>query len=407
MFNQKNYLLNCDVCDTRKMKEEDYSGYEKMMINTDLVIVSPSSKSILNRLPLTLNHDCTMEFEDDAEIKVQAINGSYEITGTTAVHEHTLLSVNGDLTIYPGTEESLQKYERIHVNGSVTCPKSLEGCLTKLSANGSVSVYPDDCVILDDTFIMDKYFPLRAREGRKYYVKDMVIVQDKSADMEKLVQKNVQFITHQLIVPEEMAEACVELFDEKAEFTVTPAGMTLHYGDAVLNEQLVEKDGDCIYVYGNLTIPDNANLRALSDSITKLTVKGNVTLKKNQAEDFKKLNAEYSELTFKWEGRIIENKVSVKIDKTLLESSPDKVLVRSTAAAKIAPDITPELILDRLVIENCAKVSCSEEQESAVAAVSQNIAAIVKESSKELSEMSGGFDDLLSTKVINADSYIM
>ena len=407
MFNQKNYLLNCDVCDTRKMKEEDYSGYEKMMINTDLVIVSPSSKSILNRLPLTLNHDCTMEFEDDAEIKVQAINGSYEITGTTAVHEHTLLSVNGDLTIYPGTEESLQKYERIHVNGSVTCPKSLEGCLTKLSANGSVSVYPDDCVILDDTFIVDKYFPLRAREGRKYYVKDMVIVQDKSADMEKLVQKNVQFITRQLIVPEEMAEACVELFDEKAEFTVTPAGMTLHYGDAVLNEQLVEKDGDCIYVYGNLTIPDNANLRALSDSITKLTVKGNVTLKKNQAEDFKKLNVEYSELTFKWEGRLIENKISVKIDKTLLESSPDKVLVRSTAAAKIAPDITPELILDRLVIENCAKVYCSEEQESAVAAVSQNIAAIVKESSKELSEMSGGFDDLLSTKVINADSYIM
>ena len=379
MFNQKNYLLNCDVCDTRKMKEEDYSGYEKMMINTDLVIVSPSSKSILNRLPLTLNHDCTMEFEDDAEIKVQAINGSYEITGTTAVHEHTLLSVNGDLTIYPGTEESLQKYERIHVNGSVTCPKSLEGCLTKLSANGSVSVYPDDCVILDDTFIVDKYFPLRAREGRKYYVK----------------------------VPEEMAEACVELFDEKAEFTVTPAGMTLHYGDAVLNEQLVEKDGDCIYVYGNLTIPDNANLRALSDSITKLTVKGNVTLKKNQAEDFKKLNVEYSELTFKWEGRLIENKISVKIDKTLLESSPDKVLVRSTAAAKIAPDITPELILDRLVIENCAKVYCSEEQESAVAAVSQNIATIVKESSKELSEMSGGFDDLLSTKVINADSYIM
>ena len=407
MFNQKNYLLNCDVCDTRKMKEEDYSGYEKMMINTDLVIVSPSSKSILNRLPLTLNHDCTMEFEDDAEIKVQAINGSYEITGTTAVHEHTLLSVNGDLTIYPGTEESLQKYEKIHVNGSVTCPKSLEGCLTKLSANGSVSVYPDDCVILDDTFIVDKYFPLRAREGRKYYVKDMVIVQDKSADMEKLVQKNVQFITRQLIVPEEMAEACVELFDEKAEFTVTPAGMTLHYGDAVLNEQLVEKDGDCIYVYGNLTIPDNANLRALSDSITKLTVKGNVTLKKNQAEDFKKLNAEYSELTFKWEGRLIENKISIKIDKTLLESSPDKVLVRSTAAAKIAPDITPELILDRLVIENCAKVYCSEEQESAVAAVSQNIAAIVKESSKELSEMSGGFDDLLSTKVINADSYIM
>ncbi|MDO4471092.1 MAG: hypothetical protein Q4C84_14750, partial [Bacillota bacterium] len=381
--------------------------YEKMMINTDLVIVSPSSKSILNRLPLTLNHDCTIELEDDAEIEVQAINGSYEITGTTAVHEHTLLSVNGDLHIHPGTEESLQKYERIHVNGSVTCPKSLEGYLAKLSANGSVSVYPDDCVILDDTFVVDKYFPLRAREGRRYYVKDAVIVQDKSADMEKLVQKNVQFITRQLIVPEEMAEACVELFDEKTEFTVTPAGMTLHYGDTVLNEQLIEKNGDRIYVYGNLTIPDNSNLRALSDSITKLTVKGNVTLKKNQAEEFKKLNAEYNDLTFKWEGRLIEKKISVKVDKTLLESSPEKLLVRNTASAKIASDVTPELILERLKIENCAKVSCSEEQESTVAAVSQNVAAIVKESNEELSERSGGFDDLLSAKVINADSYVM
>lgn len=407
MSNQKNYLLNCDVCDTRKMKETDYSGYEKMMINTDLVIVSPSSKSILNRLPLTLNHDCTIELEDDAEIEVQAINGSYEITGTTAVHEHTLLSVNGDLHIHPGTEESLQKYERIHVNGSVTCPKSLEGYLAKLSANGSVSVYPDDCAILDDTFVVDKYFPLRAREGRRYYVKDAVIVQDKSADMEKLVQKNVQFITRQLIVPEEMAEACVELFDEKTEFTVTPAGMTLHYGDTVLNEQLIEKNGDRIYVYGNLTIPDNSNLRALSDSITKLTVKGNVTLKKNQAEEFKKLNAEYNDLTFKWEGRLIEKKISVKVDKTLLESSPEKLLVRNTASAKIASDVTPELILERLKIENCAKVSCSEEQESTVAAVSQNVAAIVKESNEELSERSGGFDDLLSAKVINADSYVM
>lgn len=97
------------------MKEEDYSGYEKMMINTDLVIVSPSSKSILNRL--TLNHDCTMEFKDDAKIELQAINGSYEITGTTALHEHTLLSVNGDLTIYPGTEESLQNTASLHLSG--------------------------------------------------------------------------------------------------------------------------------------------------------------------------------------------------------------------------------------------------------------------------------------------------
>ena len=44
-------------------------------------------------------------------------------------------------------------------------------------------------MILNDTFIVDKYFPLRAKEDNKYYVKDKVIIQDKSVDMQKLVEK--------------------------------------------------------------------------------------------------------------------------------------------------------------------------------------------------------------------------
>ena len=123
MLNKKNYLLNCDVCDTRKMKEEDYSGYEKMMINADIVVVNASSKSILNRLPVTINQDNTIEIPDDMAAEIQTINGSYEITGTTAALDHTVLIVNGALYIHPGTEEVLKKYEKIHVNGSVKCPQ--------------------------------------------------------------------------------------------------------------------------------------------------------------------------------------------------------------------------------------------------------------------------------------------
>ncbi|MGO5542350.1 hypothetical protein ACTQWG_07600 [Blautia sp. HCP3S3_H10_1] len=110
---------------------------------------------------------------------------------------------------------------------------------------------------------------------------------------------------------------------------------------------------------------------------------------------------------FKCEGRIIENKPHVGVDKTLLESSPNKVLLRNTATIKIAPDVTSELILDRLMIENCAKVSCSEEQECAIAAVAKNVAKIGESGDNKFSGMAGGFNDLLSTKMINADSYIM
>ena len=407
MFNKKNYLLNCNVCDTRKMKEEDYSGYEKMMINANVMVVSASSKSVLNRLPVTINQDSTIEIPDDIDVKIKTINGSYEITGTTAVQEHTLLIVNGSLNIHPGTEEILEKYEKINVNGSVRYPKSLEGYLIKLSVNGSASVYPDDCVILDSTFILDKYFPMRAKEGKKYYVENKVIIQDKTVDLEKLVQKKVQFITEQLIVPEEVVESCVELFDEKVEFVVIPAGMAFHYGDAVLNENLPEKEGSSIYVYGNLKVPEDIEVEKLANTITKLIVKGNVVLKKDQEDSFKKLNVEYDQLEFRWEGRIIENKPSARVDKALLENFPNKVLVRNSAMIKIASDITPELILARLRIENCAKVFCNEEQESAIAAIAQNVAKIGESGGEEFSGIVEGIKDLFSTKMVNADSYTM
>lgn len=168
MFDKKNYVLNCDICDARKMKEEDYNNYKNMIINADIVIVSTSSKSILNRLPVTINQDYTIEIADDVETELKVINGSYEITDSMVVQEHTLLIVNGALNIHSGTKEILEKYEKIHVNGSVRCAESISGYLTKLSASNSVSIYPDDCMILNDTFIVDKYFPLSESAIRNY-----------------------------------------------------------------------------------------------------------------------------------------------------------------------------------------------------------------------------------------------
>ena len=407
MFDKINYVLNCDICDTRKMREEDYNHYKKMIINADIVIVSTASKSIINRLPVTINQDFTIEIADAVEAELKVISGSYEITDSMAVWEHTLLIVNGDLNIHSGTKEILEKYEKIHVNGSVRCAESVSGYLTKLSSSNSVAIYPDDCMILNDTFIIDKYFPLRAKEGSKYYVKDKVIIQDKSIDLQKLAEKNIQFVTDQLIIPEEMVESCIELFDEKVEFVIIPAGMTLHYGDAVLSEDLLKKEGDSIYVYGNLTVPKDVRLDILDEMISKLIVTETVVLMRNQEVSFKKLNVDYQRLEFKWEGRTIENKPSIHVDKILLENSPDKVLVKNTATIKIAEDVMPELILNRLMIKNCARVLCNENQKSAVAAIAQNVAQIGESGGKEQMGMMSEFQELLSAKVINADSYIL
>ena len=48
---KKNLMINCDLCDTRHMNEEDYTDFEHIMINGDCLVVNSRSKSILNRLP--------------------------------------------------------------------------------------------------------------------------------------------------------------------------------------------------------------------------------------------------------------------------------------------------------------------------------------------------------------------
>ena len=56
----------------------------------------------------------------------------------------------------------------------------------------------------------------------------------------------------------------------KSEFCSHPCRMALHYGDAVLNEELLKKEGDSIYVYGNLKVPEDVKLDTLDELISKL-----------------------------------------------------------------------------------------------------------------------------------------
>lgn len=411
MFEKKNLMLNCEVCDTRKIKEEDYSSYEQMVVNAEVVLVSETSKSVLNRLPLTINQESMIVLPEDMGVSVKVVNAGYKITKSTAVQEHTVMIVNGPLEIEPGVEEVLKNYEYISVNGPVTYPKSCEGMLNKMIVNGPVSVYPDDCVILDKVFTIDKYFPLRAKEGSKYYAKKAVMIKDSEVDAAKLAQKNVQFVTKCVILPESKLEDALPMFDEQAELVVVPEGMTLVYGDCVLNEELIRKEGSRLFVYGKLKVAEDADADALCAMLEKLVVKGTLKLKKEQEEAFRNLGAEYDKLVFIKNNRHMENMLKVKLDKLLFDNSPEGIEVCNVAKVAIAEDVTPEMILEKLQISNCAKVECSEAQESAVTAIAKNVAKIGKEAEGEdqmgMGGMLGALKEMANTRMINAESYVM
>jgi glutaredoxin-related protein len=421
---KKKFVMNCDVCDTRKIKEEDYSNYEQIIINADIVIVNERSKNIINRLPLILNHDRMLEIEDEIDIAVRVINGSYVITGKTNVTNHTILVVNGDLKMELGAAEVVKNYEHIVVNGRVQYPKSLEKSLGNLTVNGTVFAYPDEYMLLSPVFTMNQYFPLRAKEGGRYYVKDLVIVKDVKVELEKLVEKNVKFYTEKVLLLESKLEDCMKLFDENVEFMVVPNGMNLVYREdslkrglaqqvvgrilaqerCILNKQLIQKMGRKLFVYGDLEIDEREDMDKLCNLIDFLIVKGTVIVRENQQEAFYKMNAEYDAIEVIQNKRNLRNLLRVKIDQALLDHSPNGIYVCNIVKVELDEELSSEMILDKLMIENCSRVICNEKQESAVAAVSKKILKIGKDSDKKGMK---GLKDLQNIKVVTADEYTM
>ena len=98
------------------------------------------------------------------------------------------------------------------------------------------------------------------------------------------------------------------------------------------------------------------------------------------------------------------NKLS---DKGLINYGRYQTIKITDMGIKIAEDVTPELILDKLTLANCAKVFCSEAQESAIAAIAQNVAQIGESGGNALQDALGSFQDMLSTKIVNAEYYVM
>lgn len=408
MFEKKNLIVNCDVCDTRTMKAEDYENYESIKLNTDLLIVNSKSKSVMSRLPILFNTDNTIELADDCEVHLQTVNGTFEITPNTQTQPGTMLTVNGVLHILPDTQNVLSGYLKIIVNGMVRCPKSMESCLQNVCINGTIVSYPDDCIILDSRFQPDKYFPLRAKENARYYAAKHIILNDPDVDLSALAQKHVQFVTKTLLVSESLLEAAIPLFDETTAFVVIPDGYTLIQDDVTLDEALLCKNSTKLFVYGDLTW--NAESTVLCSRLEGLIVKGTVYITAKHLPALQAIDATYDKVELT-KGRILENQLKIKLDKELFALSPEGIHIKNSVDIILAKDIPCSTILNDLILENCVNIRCTPQQESAVSIIGKNCADIntAAEDSENASDEDTpeALKNLSDTKLVNADSYVM
>lgn len=410
MFEKKNFVLNCDVCDARKINEESLAGYEQIVINTDLLLVDERSRGVLNRLHMVCNADEMLDVE--GEVSVVSTNGNYEISGDNVFSEKTVICVNGNLSVHPGAEKVMENVLKICVNGRARYPESMAPYMGRLVVNGDARCIPDGCIELKSVFVIDRYFPLRARQDGRYYVEHKVVLADTDVDVKALADKNVRFVTERFLVREEMIPQAISMFEENVEMDVIPPDFAYVEEGAELNEALLQKYGRKLYIDGDLTITDGSE--SCFDQVEKLCVNGDVRLLKRQAEAFARVDASYGQLVFV-KGKYVANKPCIVVDEAMLQASPDGVEIGNCAILKVKKEVSPELISERLLVRNCAQVFCSPEQRSALQLVCQNVARINdgegKNGEEGEDEAGDGILGLLkkaaNSKVVNADTYIL
>lgn len=406
----KKMVINCANCDARKVTEETLSAYESVVINAAAVVVSPEGKELLNRYGVTMN--CAHVIELGPDVELCSVNGTARIDSSDIVGGRKYMMVNGSLEIGPNTQQVLEQYVGIQVNGSVTCPESVSAALGKLRVNGATVCYPDGAIILKRSAVIDKLFALRAKQSLYWSSKRMIMV-DPLLEPAKLTAKGCTFSAKEVIIAESKVEGMIGMIDEKAEIIIVPDGTAVITDDVELDDLTVRKHGSKLYILGDLTV--NEGSTAALERMEYLNVRGDAKvtaeLKDLLMEKLMEISGEVK-VPKRYKGRVISEKMSVRVTKWLLEREPEGLRLEECVNVEIDEDVPKDLILERLSISEAVSVKCSAEQEDAVAAICEEVVSIGENAeSGGLGDMikgaMGGIGDLLNTKMVNAADYVL
>lgn len=404
----KKMIINCSCCDTRQVSEETLKKYEAIVINAGIVLTNERSRTLLDGAPVTMN--CANVLDIEGDVKVCTVNGSGQIKSTDSFDEKRYYVVNGTMTIGAGTEKVLENVVGMTINGSVLYPESLSGKVP-MSVNGSTLCYPDGAIVLKRSALIDRTFALRAKEALYWSAKRMIMV-DEKLDSKALAAKGVRFETKQAILTESKAEDLVPLIDENADLVIVPDGTAVIADHTVLDDILVKKHGAKLYVIGNLEV--NKDAAQALEKIEYLNIRGDLRVCSELKDRVLEKADEIGGNVKVMKGRYIEDKMSFRVTRWMLEQEPDGVAISDCMNLRLDEDIDSALILERLTISDCLNVKCTPEQEAAVSMIARDVMNVGSGSGEGGDETGIGSmikDALgggaLGNKVINAADYVM
>lgn len=373
MENKKNLVINCAVCDTRYVQESVLAAYDKIEINSSTILTSPRSRELLSQYSVALNAADIVDA--DFDVKVSSINGKAEIKpGQACPDSKTLLIVNGTLDIAPGSEELLKNYVGIHVCGSITCPESIVSLLTMVKVNGSIQSYPDGCIHLKNTAILDRTFHMQAKQDARYYASRRVVALAPDINFAAMTEKNVEFVTEELLVAESLAEIAIPLFNEQAKITILPDGCAFINDSATLDEFIIHRYGGKLYINGDFTV--NKSSAPWLEQVSYLRINGALNVTKDMKNAIYDIDMTCKEIHI-IAGTWLTDRTKITVDRAMLEQAVDGLSLSDCTKVEFDKDVPPELIRERLIsITDCTKVVCSKEQRNAIELVATDVIKI-------------------------------
>lgn len=380
MESKKNLQVDAAVCDVRSVSEETLAAYGQVEINCATLISSPEAKALLARHHVEVSTATTLNL--DSGIQVSTVNGTMHLApGQAAPAEKTFLLINGSLDIAPGCEEMLKSYAGIMVNGTVDALESMTGLLAGLTVNGCIRTYPDGCIRLKNTTVMDRTFPLRAKQDAMYHAASRIVALSGDIDFEKLAEKNVRFASKKLLIAEGLVEAALPLFDEKTDIQIVPDGCVYLDDDLELNEAAVRRYGGKLCIDGDLILLEDG---PWLDQVTYLRVEGDVLAVKELENRLNAMDMTYDAL-YLVGGTPLINRASIHLTRGMLEDAEGGVSLVACAMVTVDEDVPAQLLREKLVsVIACAMVVCStQEQRAIVELLAQDVAKICTKDEKD------------------------
>lgn len=392
----KNLKINCATCDTRNVREDFLQAYDSIKINCANILATPESQALMSRYAVAMN--CAEVLVVDTDVKVKTINGKARIGAGDSAMEKCYYIVNGMLEIEPGSEQVLQKCQGIRVNGMVQYPKSMAGILGMMEVNGKAVCYPDEAVLLKKDAVIDRFFSLRARE-RLYWASKRLIMVDGKLDAQALVKKGTRFSAPEAIIAESKVENLIDLIDEKTEIVIVPDGTAVMNDDVELDETTLQRYGRKLYILGDVTAERTA--AGIVEQLEYLNIRGDVITTENvKAKLLEKAEAIEGDIQVYY-GKVVRDVPAITVTADLLTMEDAGITLVDCAIVKIAMEVSPELIREKLHILSCAAVECTPEQLAAARFVSENVPVIGGP------EEDSGDKDEKNTVKINAANYVM